>query len=668
MRRIFLSSLVFLSSTICYSQIFVNQAGYIPNLPKYFYTTINSDSFHIFQSGTGNKIFSQELLFSVSNDPATGLTLYRGDFSELQSQGSFVIIINSDSSEYFSIAPTAFNDAYRKSLKSYYYQRCGITLFPNYAGAYFHPLCHANDGYYHSSTNQTGYRATTGGWHDAGDYGKYIVNAGITAGTLLMAYETFSEKFSMDDLNIPESGNGIPDILDEVKFELEWFLKMQNDNGGVYFKLTKTQFEPFIMPNNDSGARYIYEISSTATGNFVAIMAKAARIFQQYDSAFADQCLQAAILGWSYLTANPTIIPPGGFVNPSGTSTGQYGDNVDTDERLWAACELFEATGESGYHNYIVSNYNVGGIINSTQGWRNVKNLGLLTYLFSNQSNASSTLKNNIRSSLVSYCNSLVARVSNNGFGVSINPGEYNWGSNSDVLNKALLLIYGYKETNNINYYESALMQLNYILGCNAHNISFLTGVGSNSVMNPHHRPSASDGITDPIPGLLAGGPDQYLSDPTLQSLFNSSTPPALCYVDDVDSYASNEIAINWNAPLVFVLGYFNGEGTTGIEDMGNLILPDKFILEQNYPNPFNPITKIEWQSPIDTHQTLKVYDIIGNEIATLVDEYKPAGKYNVLFSIDDLPAGRKRLTSGVYFYGLQAGDFIQTRKMILLK
>ena len=155
MRRIFLSSLVFLSSAICYSQIFVNQAGYIPNLPKYFYTTINSDSFYVFQSGTGNKIFSQELLFSVSNDPATGLTLYRGDFSELQSQGSFVIKINSDSSEYFSIAPAAFDDAYRKSLKSYYFQRCGITLFPNYAGVYFHPLCHANDGYYHSSTNQT---------------------------------------------------------------------------------------------------------------------------------------------------------------------------------------------------------------------------------------------------------------------------------------------------------------------------------------------------------------------------------------------------------------------------------------------------------------------------------------------------------------------------------
>ena len=668
MNRFYFILLFLLPVNFISSQIFVNQAGYLSNLPKYFYTTHNSDSFYVFKSGTGNKIFSQELLFSVDNDPATGLTLYRGDFSELQSQGSFVIKINSDSSEYFSITPTAFDDAYRKSLKSFYYQRCGITLFPNYAGVYFHPLCHSNDGYYHSSTNQTGFRATTGGWHDAGDYGKYIVNAGITAGTLLMAYESFPEKFSMDDLNIPESSNGIPDILDEVRFELEWFLKMQNENGGVYFKLTKTQFEPFIMPNNDSGARYIYELSSTATANFVAVMAKAARIFQQFDSVFADQCLQVAILGWSYLTANPAIVPPGGFVNPAGTSTGQYGDNTDLDERLWAACELFETTGENVYHNYVISNYNTGGIINSTQGWRNIKNLGLLIYLNSVQSAASQTLKNNIRNSLTTYCNTLVGRVVTNGFGVSINPGEYNWGSNSDVLNKALLLIYGYKETGNLNYYESALMQINYILGCNAHNISFLTGVGENSVMHPHHRPSEADGIVDPVPGLIAGGPDQYLSDPTLQSLFNSSTPPALCYVDDVDSYASNEIAINWNAPLVFLLGFFNGEGTTRIEDMGDLILPEQFKLEQNYPNPFNPATKIEWQSPISSHQILKVYDVLGNEIVTLVDEYKPAGYYNVLFSINDLPVGRKGLTSGVYFYGLQVGDYIQTRKMILMK
>jgi len=206
-------------------------------------------------------------------------------------------------------------------------------------------------------------------------------------------------------------------------------------------------------------------------------------------------------------------------------------------------------------------------------------------------------------------------------------------------------------------------MQLNYILGTNAHNISFITGVGTNSVMHPHHRPSVADGVVNPVPGLLATGPDQHLDDPILQSHFNSSTPPALCYIDDVGSYASNEIAINWNAPLVFVSGYFNGEGLTSVEDQGFNLVPDKFELNQNYPNPFNPDTKISWQTSVGSWQTLKIYDSLGKEVATLVDEYKPAGNYNVQFTTNN-----EQLSSGIYFYQLVAGDCVQTKKMMILK
>ena len=646
-----------------FPQVFVNQAGYIKNLPKTFYTTMSADSFFIIEQNTGNTLFSSELFFSTVNDPATGLSLYRGDFTEFELEGNYYIKVGStDTSFRFTIAPNAFNEIYAKSLKGFYFQRCGISLLQNIAGLYYHSPCHTSDGYYHSSTNQSGYKQTTGGWHDAGDYGKYIINAGITVGTLLMAFENFPSKFFHDNLNIPESGNSIPDILDEVRYELEWFLKMQNENGGVYFKLTKPQFESFIMPNNDTGIRYIYELSSNATADFVAIMARAARIYQEYDTIFAEQCLNAAILGWNYLSLNPTIIPPGGFINPTGTSTGQYGDANDSDERLWAASELFETTGLNDYHNYFIANYNSGGLINSTQWWGNVKNFALITYLKSLQLSVDPTVKTQIKNTLISYCNSLVNRVSSNGFAVAINPGEYIWGSNSDILNKALLLIYGYDETGNSNYYESALLQLNYILGCNAHNLSFVTGVGTNSVLNPHHRPSASDGVTAPVPGLLAGGPDQYLDDPLLQSLFNSSTPPALCYVDDVDSYASNEIAINWNAPLVFVSGYFNGDGLTDLEEQSILILPEYIKLQQNYPNPFNPTTKISWESPISGWQKLKVYDSLGNEIETIVDEYLEAGFYSKWFKANS------NLTSGVYFYRLENGSFSATKKMLLIK
>jgi hypothetical protein len=89
--------------------------------------------------------------------------------------------------------------------------------------------------------------------------------------------------------------------------------------------------------------------------------------------------------------------------------------------------------------------------------------------------------------------------------------------------------------------------------------------------------------------------------------------------------------------------------------------IPSEFNLAQNYPNPFNPSTKISWQSPIGSWQTLKVYNVLGNEVATLVDEYKSAGNYEVEFDAS-------QLTSGIYFYKIQAGSFVETKKMVLLR
>lgn len=644
-----------------FAQVYVNQSGYIKNYAKIFYTSSVADSFKIIDNTNGQIYYTGDFNLFVTNDPATGLTLYKGDFSDFNRTGEYYIKTSSGDSSYnFKISTDAFKDVYYKSLKGFYFQRCGMTLEHTYAGVYYHPICHNSDGTFHTTTGRTGTKNTTKGWHDAGDYGKYIVNAGISAGSLLLAYETFPGMFNQDDLNIPESGNGIPDILDEVRYELDWFFKMQDTSGGVFFKVTKTNFESFIMPHNDSGIRYIYQISSTATADFAAVMARAARIFLQYDSVYAGQCKDAAIQAWEFLVANPSIVPIGGFKNPTGTYTGEYGDGNDSDERLWAAAELFETTGEATYKSYFESRYSQSGIFNSTMNWGNVKPFALLTYLNCTQSIISSTVKNNIRNSLISYCVTLNSRANANGFNITINPGEYNWGCNSDVLNKAIILLFGFKETGVANYESVALSQLNYILGTNAHNLSFITGIGTNSVMHPHHRPSASDGIVDPVPGLIAGGPNQYLNDPLLQSLFNSSTPPALCYVDHVDSYASNEICINWNAPLVFVAGYFNAKALTSVDDFGENNL-NNFRIEQNYPNPFNPETKINFYVPYDSFVTLKVYDVLGKEITTMLNQDTRAGEYSMNFN-------GNQLASGVYLYQIKSEKYLETKKMVLLK
>lgn len=652
----------FVIPSLLYGAVFINQVGYAPDKPKYVFVNQFADSFRIYQSLTQTLVYEGELTLQKSNDPATGLSLYVGDFSDLTQPGTYYCKISGDTSYSFTINDSVYFPVYKKSLKSFYFQRCGFDLLGPTAGNYYHSRCHQMDASYHTSTGFTGFHLARGGWHDAGDYGKYVVNAGITVGTLLMSYEYFPNLFDQDNLDIPESSNGVPDILDEIRYELEWMLKMQNTDGGVFHKLTREQFAPFIMPQNDLAPRYIYEISSAATADLAAVMARAVRVFVAIDSSFAQTCLMASLSAWDYLIAHPTIQPPGGFSNPSGTGTGVYGDSNDTDERLWAAAELYLTTGEDVYNLYYSSHYNQVGLITTSMSWQNVKNLAHIAYIKGSQTGINTAIQTTLRSSLESTCQDLINRHNNNGFFVTINPGEYYWGSNSGPLNNAILLIFGFQTTQNEVYQNAALDQLNYILGANALGMSYITGIGSLSPMHPHHRPSESDGVNDPVPGLLVGGPDEYLSDPILQSIFNSNTPPALCYVDDVGSYASNEIAINWNAPLVFLSGYFTREAITSIKDE-NLkgMIPKSIQLQQNYPNPFNSATRISFEIPERLKVRLEVYDIRGNQVKVLMNNSTSPGRHSVSFDAKDF-------SSGIYFYRLSTKYGQLNRKLILLK
>ncbi len=372
---------------------------------------------------------------------------------------------------------------------------------------------------------------------------------------------------------------------------------------------------------------------------------------------------------WNYLQANPTIVPRGGFHNPSGTYTGEYGDGNDSDERLWAAAELFITTGDSIYGSYFSNHYQSFGLINSTMGWPYVAPLAQLDYLVSNQPKVDTTIKSNLKTGLFNYCTSLYNVSKKSGFNAAMSTGDYNWGSNSVPLNRAIIFIFGYQLSDNIDFYNAALDQFNYILGCNIKGISYITGIGTEYPMHPHHRPSASDGVAEPVPGLIVGGPDKGLDDAVLQSMYNTSTPPAFCYADDQGSYASNEIAINWNAPLVFVAGYFSGKKElTGIkEDV--ITIPNKIQVEQNYPNPFNPSTIIKYQIPVNNvFVQLKIFNVLGKEVKTLVNGIQAAGIHEVKFNASNL-------SSGIYFYSLKTtngtgskGNYIITKKMVLIK
>ena len=661
---------VIIALTSNYAQnIMVNQAGYLINQKKIVYIAQPADGFYVTDNLNGDTLYTGIIAGSKMSDPATGANIYYGEFTSFNTPGEYVIRPNTGGKSYpFVISKDPFTDVYNKSLKGFYFQRCGTALLAANAGKFARPAGHLNDAVFDPSTGKSGSKDEIGGWHDAGDYGKYIVNAGVTVGTMLMGYELFPDNFKSDNLNIPESGNSVPDLLDEVRFELNWMFKMQDTDGGVFFKVTPHNFSGFIMPDKDNSTRYIFQKSSTATGDFSAVMAMAARIYQPFDTAFSSKCLQAAEKAWQYLQANPSIVPAGGFHNPAGTNTGEYGDGSDKDERLWAAVELYNTTGNNTYETYYLNNYKNVSLIYYSMSWGNVATLAQMEYMLSKQSGADNTAKSAVQTSLINFCDKLVSTAKKDGFNVTLNLSDYYWGSNSVVLNNAVLLIVGYHLTGNKDFYNTALEQFNYILGANINDICYITGIGSKSPMHIHHRPSASDGITDPVPGLMAGGPNKNITnDAVLQAMFTSSTPPARCYADDQNSYASNEIAINWNSPLVFVAGYFSGvKNAEGVKNESGSI-PDNIKIEQNYPNPFNPSTVITYRIPKTSKVKLTIYDSLGQQITVLLNDLVEApGTHRVIWNGENTHG--IKMPSGVYFYQLTADNTTLTKKMVMLR
>ncbi|MCF7805725.1 MAG: glycoside hydrolase family 9 protein [Candidatus Marinimicrobia bacterium] len=537
----------------------VNQAGYLPTAEKFVYAVGPADSFMVHDATDGAIVYRGELTSSAGVDESTGLVINRGDFGPVNITGMYYITATDGSATgKFRIAGYVYSDVFRKALKGFYFQRCGTALEDPAAEVYKHSACHQDDATPHVSLRSDTHIESTGGWHDAGDYGKYMVPAGITVGTLLMAYDYFPDEFARDDIGIPESGNGIPDILDEIRCELEWTITMQRSDGGVYHKLTTQRFTGMVMPEPQDSLRYIYEVASAATADFAALTARAARTLAPFDQAFSERLQQSAIRAWNFLEANPDIVPRGGFHNPAGTNTGEYGDRDDSDERIWAAAELYETTGGKRYHRYFLDHFDDVKPMANNFTWNQVGTLGHLTYLWTSRQAADPEVKATLQSALREQCDAVIEIINRSGFRTAIAPGEFNWGSNSLAMNRAMLLLMGYETFDDSAYYNGALDQLNYILGTNAHEMTFLTGVGERSPMHIHHRQSAADGIVQPVPGLLAGGPNEDRQDRVLMERFTEDTPPALCYADSLDSYASNEIAINWNAPLVFVAGYFS--------------------------------------------------------------------------------------------------------------
>jgi endoglucanase len=397
-----------------------------------------------------------------------------------------------------------------------------------------------------------------GGWHDAGDYGRYVVNSGISTGSLLWTWEMFGPKLKAISLHIPESGNGTPDILNEARWNLEWMLKMQDTDGGVWHKQTSEHFAAFVMPQDDP---LMSEVIGTgkepfkgtcATADVAGVAAIAARVYAPFDEDFAARNLRAARQGWAWAERYPDSI----YNNPPGVTTGQYADQHCGDERLWAAAELWRTTGEKAYQQYFLENYEQYLPTLESPGaesWSDMAPMALWTYALSPREGADAKAVSTIRKFTVAAADKIVERTQANPYHVSLLAQDYIWGSNGVAGTYGMQLLVANTFSPNPAYTATALDNLHYILGRNTFSLSWVTQVGQNPFRHPHHRPSAADNNSEPWPGMMSGGPNAGRQDPVLRTL-PPGLPPAKVYRDEQGSYASNEIAINWQAMLVFLL------------------------------------------------------------------------------------------------------------------
>ena len=445
-------------------------------------------------------------------------------------------------------------------MRAFYGQRCGCKV--DLGDGYKHRKCH-HKAEFSPSSGRPGKLKNHGGWHDAGDYGRYIVNSGITCGTLLWAWELYPSALAALTLDIPESGRALPDYLAEIKWNLDWMLTLQDPaDGGVWHKQTSNHFCAFIMPEKDHlpseviGTGHDPYKSTCATADLAAVMAIAARCYLPFDPVFAARCLAAARQAFTWSQAHPDIP----FKNPPGVDTGEYGDPHCDDELLWAAAELFRTTREPAFEQAFLAGLAPTQRI-GTPSWGNVSALAQWTYVFAlGPSAAANETCTRIRQSTLAAAQRLLKRSRASAYGTTLGLRDFGWGSNSTAANQSmLLLIADLFEPRPVPKQElaaAALGNLHYLLGRNCFGVSWVTHVGVRPFLHPHHRPSVADRIAAPWPGMLSGGPNARGGDAVADHL--PATAPMRMWLDDDRAYSLNEIAINWNAPLVFLLAAAN--------------------------------------------------------------------------------------------------------------
>ncbi len=561
------------------------------------------------------------------------------DFSRFEGSGTgFTLVADGEKSFPFNIGKGAYERLRVDALSFFYPQRSGVPILGAVAGEeYARPAGHVNSPEEakegnpnkgdagvpcQSIGNQTendateteaddadnkpyypeglwfcpeGYRLdVTGGWYDAGDHGKYVVNGGISVAQLMSTYERTKTAFSTDrgrledgTLRVPEKGNKLPDVLDEARFELEWMMKMQVPAGTAPFKIGtrgemnlsgmahhKIHDEKWtglpLMPHEDPQVRSLHRPSTAATLNLAAVTAQGARLFAPYDPAFANRLLRVSKTAYAAAKRVPDLYAPGADGQEGG---GPYNDDNVTDEFYWAAAELYITTGWKRFRDDVVASPHHRTQVFMPEGfqWGRVAALGRLDL---------ATVPNRIpgrraiQASVLEAADRLVVLQRGEAYGMTYSPtnNEFDWGSNSQVTNNLVVIGTAYDLSGKEKYRRSAIEGMDYLLGRNALNMSYITGYGEQHSRNQHSRWYANQidpKYPNPPRGSLAGGPNSLEGtwDPIAKEKFGETgCAPAMCYIDHIESWSTNELTINWNSSLAWVASWMADQDRAGLQ------------------------------------------------------------------------------------------------------
>ncbi len=527
--------------------IWTNQSAYVLGHQKIALVSSSvALPFTVWNLQTEQPVLRSRLLLREPNHAASGADLWEADFTLVDATGVYAIDVDGlGRSHPFSIASAPPKTIAQRALNGFYFLRYGAALPKQIAGDWARESTSKPSALVYPPTAEPKPFPLNGGWHDGSDAGRYVPSGVYAAGVLLTLHEYLPDEFGDGSLSIPEAHNEVPDSLDEARWQVEWLLKMQAPTDAVFHKATA------LAPGQADDQPYLFSPSTAATAGACAVWAKASRLYSPYDAAFSAQCLNAAVRAWQWLELSPN---DGGFNNPPDVKTKAYSDSDDSDERLWAAVELRQALNDERLDAVIAAMVEKRvPLVYASGYWGDVMPLAAASIINASGTELLEDLAEDAGRDLRSIAESLAEKSEQDGLYLTLNPDEFTWGSNGAVLRNAMILLLSHLNQPNPRFYHAALEQMNYLLGRNPLAMSYITGFGEASPQSPYQWQRYAGESKAPVPGFVVAGPNPSLNDGVLKANFNPSSPPAMVYKDDAESFSSNEFTIDMNAALVFV-------------------------------------------------------------------------------------------------------------------